>query len=49
VALGAAPARHDIAVATLVLRALGMDAAEAAEVAKRPLPPLPQPGSSTAA
>jgi AcrR family transcriptional regulator len=49
VALGVAPPRHDIAVATLVLRALGMDAAEAAEVAKRPLPPLPQPGSSTAA
>jgi AcrR family transcriptional regulator len=40
VALGQAPAKHDIAVATVVLRALGMDWAEAAEVARRPLPPL---------
>lgn len=49
VALGTAPARHDVAVATLVLRALGMDAAEAAEVAKRPLPPLPELGRGAAA
>jgi AcrR family transcriptional regulator len=40
VALGLAPPRHDIAIATVVLRALGMEAAEAAEVARRPLPPL---------
>jgi AcrR family transcriptional regulator len=38
---GAAPARHDVAVATVVLRALGMAADEAAIVARRPLPPLP--------
>lgn len=42
VALGGAAARHDVAIATMVLRALGMDLVEAAEVAKRPLPPLPQ-------
>jgi AcrR family transcriptional regulator len=40
IALGLAPPRHDIAVATVVLRALGMDAAEAAAVARRPLPLL---------
>jgi AcrR family transcriptional regulator len=43
VALGQAPARHDVAVAAAVLRALGVEAAEAAQVAKRPLPPLPMP------
>lgn len=43
VAMGEAPARHDVAAATVVLRALGLDAADAAEVAKRPLPPLPRP------
>ena len=43
VAAGLAPARHDIAVATVVLRALGMPAEEAAEVARRPLPDLPLP------
>jgi AcrR family transcriptional regulator len=43
VALGQAPAGHDIAAATLVLRALGMDPAEATAVASRPLPPLPMP------
>ena len=52
VALGQAPAKHDIAVATVVLRALGMDWAEAAEVARRPLPPLataePEPGAPAA-
>lgn len=46
VAMGQAPARHDVAVATVVLRALGMDADEAAEVARRPLPPLVAPGSA---
>lgn len=40
VALGIAPPRHDIAAATVVLRALGMPADEAAQVARRPLPPL---------
>ena len=40
VALGLAPPDHDIAAATLVLRALGMAPADAAEVARRPLPPL---------
>jgi hypothetical protein len=42
VALAQAPARHGIAVATLVLRALGMAADEAAEIARRPLPPFPE-------
>lgn len=40
VAMGLAPAKHDVACAALVLRALGMNAADAAEVAARPLPPL---------
>lgn len=44
VALGQAPARHDVATATLVLRALGLPADEAAELARCPLPPLPAPG-----
>ncbi|MBE7366229.1 TetR/AcrR family transcriptional regulator [Ramlibacter pallidus] len=44
VALGAAPAKHDQACAALLLRALGMSAAEAAEVAARPLPPLTMEG-----
>lgn len=43
VALGLAPARYDVALATVVLRALGMAADEAAEVARRPLPPLVGP------
>ena len=43
VATGQAPGRHDVAVATLALRALGMAADEAAEIAKRPLPELPMP------
>ena len=43
VATGQAPARHDVALATVVLRALGMAADEAAEVARRPLPPLAVP------
>lgn len=41
VASGEAPPRHDVAVATVVLRALGMDDAAAAEVARRPLPQWP--------
>jgi AcrR family transcriptional regulator len=49
VALGLAPAHHDIAVASSVLRALGMPPEEAVEVARRPLPPLgvaaQQPGT----
>lgn len=47
VAVGAAPAGHGTAVATAVLRALGMEFAEAQAVARRPLPPLvhlAQPG-----
>lgn len=43
VAVGDAPARHDVTLATVVLRALGMDADSAAEVARRPLPPLTSP------
>src|SRR5690606_25964015 len=39
VALGLAPEHHDVACATLVLRALGMPPDEAARIAKRPLPP----------
>ncbi len=39
-ALGLAPAHHDVACATVVLRALGMAPDEAAEVARRPLPAL---------
>lgn len=46
VALGQAPARYDIAVATVVLRGLGMDAEAAAEVARRPLPDLVAPPSA---
>ena len=41
VALGLAPARHDIAVAATVLRGLGMAADEALQVARRPLPDFP--------
>lgn len=39
-ALGLAPRRHDVAAATVVLRALGVPAEQAAEVAARPLPAL---------
>lgn len=48
VALGQASARHDIASATLVLRALGMAPEDAAEVARRPLPPLQLPAPAPA-
>jgi AcrR family transcriptional regulator len=40
-ALGGAPKHHDIAVATIVLRGLGMAPDEATAIAKRALPPLP--------
>lgn len=40
VARGQAPAKHDVACAATVLRALGVPPDEAAEVAARPLPPL---------
>lgn len=40
VATGQAPAKHDVACAATVLRALGVPSQEAAEVAVRPLPPL---------
>lgn len=43
VAMGVAPPGHDVAAATLVLRALGVPPAEAADVARRPLPPLVMP------
>jgi len=49
VARGQAPARHDVALATVVLRALGMDRDEAAAVARRPLPALPMPQADQAA
>ncbi len=39
-ALGLAPPQHDVACASLVLRALGMAPEEASAVARRPLPPL---------
>jgi AcrR family transcriptional regulator len=38
VALGLAPPQHDVACAALVLRALGLPADQAAQVARRPLP-----------
>jgi AcrR family transcriptional regulator len=44
VALGLAPASHARDVASCVLRGLGMAAADAAEVAQRPLPPFPALG-----
>jgi AcrR family transcriptional regulator len=46
VAMGGAPARYDVAVATVVLRSLGLDAEEAAEVARRPLPDLAPPAAA---
>lgn len=49
VALGEARARHDIACAATVLRALGMPPEEADEVARLPLPPLPSPASAARA
>ncbi len=39
---GLAPKNHAQATATVVLRALGMDFDEAAEIARRPLPPMPE-------
>jgi AcrR family transcriptional regulator len=48
VALGQAPANHGIAVATMVLRGLGMSADDAAAVARRPLPAFPE-GATQAA
>jgi AcrR family transcriptional regulator len=38
---GRAGEPHAVAIATLVLRGLGIDSDEAAEIANRPLPPLP--------
>jgi AcrR family transcriptional regulator len=46
VALGRARERHDVAVATMVLRGLGMSADDAAEVARRPLPPFVTAGGT---
>lgn len=48
VALGRAPANHDVACASLVLRALGVPPDEAATIAKRPLPPLKAPDAAAA-
>ncbi len=39
--IGPVPKNHAQATATVVLRALGMDFDEAAEIARRPLPPMP--------
>jgi AcrR family transcriptional regulator len=47
VALGMAPARHDVAVAAAVLRGLGMPFDEALEVARRPLPEFQPTASQT--
>ncbi|HYD77508.1 TetR/AcrR family transcriptional regulator [Ramlibacter sp.] len=49
VATGRAPAHHDVAAAAMVLRALGVPPDQAAEIAKRPLPPLPEPQPPEAA
>lgn len=46
IALGLAPPGHDIAVATLVLRGLGMAPAAAEAVARRPLPDFGEPGAA---
>jgi AcrR family transcriptional regulator len=46
VAHGLAPARHDIAAASTVLRGLGMPFDEALEVARRPLPDFPTAGGN---
>ena len=40
IALGIAPPDHDIAMATVVLRGLGVPFEKSAEIARRPLPPL---------
>jgi hypothetical protein len=39
---GRAGPEHGSNIATVTLRALGIDADEAAEIARRPLPPLPE-------
>lgn len=49
VALGRAPANHDVACASLVLRALGVPPEEASAVARRPLPPLKTPDPAASA
>ena len=43
VALGLAPPGHGVAVATTVLRGLGVPFAQAARIATRPLPELVAP------
>jgi len=45
IAMGSAPPDHDIAVATMVLRGLGMPFKDAAEIARRPLPDFGPPGA----
>lgn len=49
IALGHAPAGHDVAVTATVLRGLGVPPAEADRVAALPLPPFPAPESQPAA
>lgn len=49
VAMGQAPPDHGVAVATLVLRGLGVPPDEAAAVARRPLPPFPEEAPSAEA
>lgn len=46
IARGEAPPDHDIAVATVVLRGLGMPFEKAAEIARRPLPDFGPPGGA---
>ena len=46
IAMGTAPADHDISVATIVLRGLGVPFKLAAEIAARPLPEFGAPGGS---
>jgi AcrR family transcriptional regulator len=47
IAMGNAPPDHDIAVATIVLRGLGVPFKEAADIAKRPLPDFGTAGEAT--
>jgi AcrR family transcriptional regulator len=49
VAMGGAPAKHDVACASLVLRALGMAPDEAQDVARLPLPEFAPPQPAAAA
>lgn len=46
IAMGLVPPDHDIAVATMVLRGLGIPFAKAAEIAQRPLPDFEPPSDA---